>query len=99
MRVSKGGQQRDCGPPFETPRLARLLRVRKWLDQMADTTTKVVFDDPPAKLDINKIWKNEIDAKYLEKLTATNRCDNDVFFRVWSMFNDSLGGAYMAWFN
>jgi len=30
VRVSKGGPQSCCCPPFETPRRARLLRVRWW---------------------------------------------------------------------
>lgn len=60
---------------------------------------KTFLEEPPAKLDIQKIIDKGVDARYQEKLTQNNRYDDDAFLRVMNMFGDSLGIAYMAWFN
>jgi len=60
---------------------------------------KAFLDDPPAKLDINKILGNGIEEKYLGKVTASNKYDDGSFTRVMRLFGDSMGIAYMAWFN
>lgn len=61
---------------------------------------KALLDDPPAKLDFQKILGDAgIDEKYLTKLTERNRYDDGSFNRVMNVFGDTLGMAYMAWFN
>lgn len=60
---------------------------------------KAFLDDPPAKLDIAKIIAKGPDEKYLGKLTDTNRYDDGSFTRVLNLFGDTMGIAYMAWFN
>ncbi len=60
---------------------------------------KAFLDDPPAKLDIVKVINKGIDEKYLAKLTDKNRYDDGSLTRVMNLFGDSMGVAYMAWFN
>ena len=61
---------------------------------------KALLDDPPAKLDFQKILGEAgIDEKYLTRLTERNRYDDGSFDRVMRVFGDTLGLAYMAWFN
>ena len=61
---------------------------------------KALLDDPPARLDVVSLVASGVaDAKYLGKLTDTNRFDDRVFARVSALFGDSLSVAYAAWFN
>ncbi len=60
---------------------------------------KAFLDDPPAKLDIAKVIDRGVDAKYLAKLTDTNRYDDGSLTRAMNLFGDSMGVSYMAWFN
>ena len=50
MRVSKGGQQRYCGPPFETRPAGPLLRVRWFLDLGLDQILDLVVGREAAGL-------------------------------------------------
>ena len=60
---------------------------------------KAFLDDPPAKLDIAKVIDKGIDEKYRAKLTDKNRYDDGSLLRAMNLFGDSMGIAYMAWFN
>jgi hypothetical protein len=60
---------------------------------------KTFLDDPPAKLEIQRIMDKGIDDRYLGKLTDANQFDDRVFNRVMAMFGDSMRVAYAAWFN
>jgi hypothetical protein len=86
--------------------LERLLKGEKLIDvrlpgvaEGMAINVRAFLDDPPAKLDVNKILGQGVDAKYLSKLTGENRYDDGGFNRVMALFGDSMGVAYMAWFN
>lgn len=61
---------------------------------------RAFLDDPPAVLDVAKIIGGKgVDPKYLAELTEKNRYDDGSLGRVLGLFGDSMGVAYMAWFN
>jgi hypothetical protein len=60
---------------------------------------KELLDHPPTKLELMKVAQVGIDAKYLTKMTADNKFDDQAMNRVMLLFGDSMSVAYAAWFN
>ncbi len=57
---------------------------------------KTLLNDPPATIDIQKIFEKGIDDKYLEKGPV---CDIDKLLRILRLFDSGSMGMYMAYFN
>lgn len=57
---------------------------------------KKLFEDPPAELDWEKVWREGPAEKYLEKGEFINV---GTLLRVLSVFNDPMAVGYAAWFN
>lgn len=88
--------------------LEKLLKGEKLIDlhglggvpEERGFNVKSFLSDPPARLDVQSIIGGKgIDLKYLAEMTKKNRFDDGAFTRVMALFGDSLGAAYMAWFN
>jgi hypothetical protein len=87
---------------FETVLTGRKVIPRSILQFLSPSAKRglnlqAVLDDPPAKFDWNRLRSESPAEKYL----ATNQPDMNIIalFRVGSVFQNSLGVAYAAWFN
>lgn len=57
---------------------------------------KTLLDDPPAVFDFDKVQRDGVDEKYLQRGPAL---DLDVLLTLWRLFDGNAFGMYLAYFN
>ena len=78
-------------------------KIPAWIMEFISPPTKlglnlkIVLDDPPANFDWERINRESVREKYLNDTLPD--MDLQAFIRVGSVFQNSLGVAYGAWFN
>ncbi|HMP02986.1 MAG TPA: hypothetical protein PKD86_03415 [Gemmatales bacterium] len=60
---------------------------------------RTFFDHPPENLVLMKVMQNDIDPRFLVRLTPANRCEGQALNQMMTLFDGPLSFAYMAWFN